>query len=100
MSDPMQNAQNTAPDSNAAPQDFTSTDAESTASDNAELALEARITELEKKLAEAQAKTQENYDTFLRAKAETDNIRRRSAEEVLKAQKFGVEKMAEALLAV
>lgn len=51
-------------------------------------------------LAETQAKAQENYDLFLRAKAETDTIRRRAAEDVLKAQKFGVEKMADALLAV
>ncbi len=43
---------------------------------------------------------QENYDLFLRAKAETDTIRRRAAEDVLKAQKFGVEKIADALLAV
>ena len=36
----------------------------------------------------------------MRTKAEMENIRRRSAEDVLKAQKFGVEKIAEALLAV
>ncbi len=58
------------------------------------------IAELEQLLAQANSKAQENYDQFVRAKAETDNIRRRSAEDVLKAQKFGVEKIAESLLAV
>jgi molecular chaperone GrpE len=55
---------------------------------------------LEAKLAEAVALAEKHKDEWLRAKAETDNIRRRSAEDVLKAQKFGVEKMADSLLAV
>jgi molecular chaperone GrpE len=55
---------------------------------------------LEAKLAEAIALAEKHKDEWLRAKAETDNIRRRSAEDVLKAQKFGVEKMADSLLAV
>ena len=61
---------------------------------------EQRIAELELALTDSQAKVQENYDQYLRAKAEMENIRRRSAEDVLKAQKFGVEKIADALLAV
>ena len=61
---------------------------------------EAYISELEAALAAAQTKAQEQYDAFLRAKAETDNTRRRAAEDVTKAHKFGVEKFAEALLAV
>ncbi len=61
---------------------------------------EARMSELEAALADAQTKAQEHYDAFLRAKAETDNTRRRAAEDVTKAHKFGVEKFAEALLAV
>jgi len=59
-----------------------------------------QASELEAKLAEALATGEKHRDEWLRAKAETENIRRRSAEDVLKAQKFGVEKMAEALLAV
>jgi molecular chaperone GrpE len=55
---------------------------------------------LETKLADAIALAEKHKDEWLRAKAETDNIRRRSAEDVLKAQKFGVEKMADSLLAV
>jgi molecular chaperone GrpE len=61
---------------------------------------ENRQEAIETLLASANAKAAENYDNFLRAKAEMENIRRRSAEDVLKANKFGVEKMAEALLAV
>jgi len=61
---------------------------------------EQHIVSLEKALADAEAKAAENFDQFVRAKAEMENIRRRSAEDVLKAQKFGVEKMADALLAV
>ncbi|MBL8513591.1 MAG: nucleotide exchange factor GrpE [Betaproteobacteria bacterium] len=61
---------------------------------------ENRQEAIETLLASANAKAAENYDNFLRAKAEMENIRRRSAEEVLKANKFGVEKIAEALLAV
>ncbi len=52
------------------------------------------------KLTEALEISAKYRDDWLRAKAETDNIRRRAAEDVLKAQKFGVDKMADALLAV
>jgi molecular chaperone GrpE len=58
------------------------------------------VADLEKLLAEAQAKVAEHHDAFLRAKAETDNVRRRATEDVQKAHKFGVERMAEALVAV
>jgi len=58
------------------------------------------LTDLEARLAEAVALAEKHKDEWLRAKAETDNIRRRAAEDVLKAQKFGVEKIADSLLAV
>lgn len=58
------------------------------------------VADLEKLLAEAQTKVAEHHDAFMRAKAETENIRRRAAEDVQKAHKFGVERMAEALVAV
>ena len=48
--------------------------------------------------AEAAARTHE--DAWLRAKAETENVRRRAAEESDKARKFAVEKFAGDLLAV
>jgi molecular chaperone GrpE len=58
------------------------------------------IADLNIKLAAAEAATAAAKDDWLRAKAETENIRRRAAEDVLKAQKYGVEKIADALLAV
>ncbi|MBQ0959515.1 nucleotide exchange factor GrpE [Ideonella sp. 4Y11] len=55
---------------------------------------------LETQLAELQAKHTEMADAYLRAKAEVENIRRRSDEEVSKARKFAVESFAEAMLPV
>jgi len=54
----------------------------------------------ETKLAELEAKLAEMSDAFLRAKAETENIRRRSEEEMSKARKFAIESFAENLLPV
>ena len=55
---------------------------------------------LSAQLAELQTKYTEMSDAYLRAKAETENIRRRSEEEVSKARKFAVEAFAESLLPV
>ncbi|MDE2453212.1 MAG: nucleotide exchange factor GrpE [Burkholderiales bacterium] len=52
------------------------------------------------RLAELEAKHAEVSDAYLRAKAETENIRRRSEEEVSKARKFAIESFAESLLPV
>jgi molecular chaperone GrpE len=51
-------------------------------------------------LAAAETKAAEYYDALLRAKAETDNARRRAQEDVSKAHKFGIENFAESLLPV
>jgi molecular chaperone GrpE len=51
-------------------------------------------------LAEAQAKIAELQDAFIRAKAETENVRRRAQEDVTKAHKFAIENFAEHLLPV
>lgn len=51
-------------------------------------------------LAEAQAKAAEHYDMYVRAVAELENTRRRCADDVVKAQKFGIEKFAQNLLPV
>jgi molecular chaperone GrpE len=51
-------------------------------------------------LAEAQAKISELQEDFLRAKAETENVRRRAQEDVAKAHKFAIESFAEHLLPV
>jgi len=58
---------------------------------------DARIAELEAKLAEAQ---QRERDSLLRAKAEVENIRRRTELDIEKAHKFGLEKFANSLLPV
>ena len=55
---------------------------------------------LEARLAAAEAKATEMNDAFLRSRAEVENIRRRSEEEMSKARKFAVEAFAEALLPV
>jgi molecular chaperone GrpE len=61
---------------------------------------DARIAELEKTLADSTAESERLREDFLRAKAETENVRRRAAEDVSKAHRFGVESFAGALLAV
>ena len=48
----------------------------------------------------AELKTEEHHDAWLRAKAETDNVRRRAQEDIAKASKFAVERFARELLAV
>ena len=53
---------------------------------------------LKAELAASQAKASENYDSYLRAVADAENIRRRSMEDVAKAHKFAVESFAESLL--
>ena len=51
-------------------------------------------------LADLQSRLADMSDSFLRAKAEAENIRRRSEEELSKARKFAVEAFAEGLLPV
>jgi molecular chaperone GrpE len=47
-----------------------------------------------------EARLAEMSDAYLRAKAETENVRRRSEEEIAKARKFAVEGFADSLLPV
>ena len=54
----------------------------------------------EEKIAALEVQIQEHQDQFLRAKAEVENARRRSMEEVAKAHKFAIEGFAENLLPV
>jgi molecular chaperone GrpE len=55
---------------------------------------------LEEQLRTAELKAEEHHDAWLRAKAETENVRRRGIEDADKARKFAVEKFAGELLAV
>ena len=54
----------------------------------------------EQKLAEAEARLAELQDSFLRAKAESENMRRRAQEDIAKAHKFAIESFAEAMVPV
>jgi molecular chaperone GrpE len=56
--------------------------------------------ELEAQLAAATAEAQKLRDEWLRARAETENVRRRSQEDVAKAHRYGLEGFAGALLSV
>lgn len=54
----------------------------------------------EELLKAAELKAEEHHDAWLRAKAETENVRRRAQDDVTKAHKFAAEKFAGELLAV
>jgi len=55
---------------------------------------------LEAQLEKAQAKASENWENYLRAKAEMDNLRRRSTKDIENAHKYGTEKFVTELLPV
>lgn len=55
---------------------------------------------LEEALRQAELKAEEHHDAWLRAKAETENVRRRAQEDIVKAGKFAAEKFASAMLPV
>lgn len=59
-----------------------------------------RVQELERELAEARQKGEENWNQFLRARAELENSRRRAERDVEQAHKFALEKFAGELLGV
>jgi molecular chaperone GrpE len=61
---------------------------------------EAPAASPEQQLAELEARHAEMADAYLRAKADAENIRRRSEEEMAKARKYAVESFAESLLPV
>jgi molecular chaperone GrpE len=54
----------------------------------------------EELLQQAEAKAREHHDAWLRAKAETENIRKRAVTDVANAHKYAVEGFATELLAV
>ncbi|HET7732030.1 MAG TPA: nucleotide exchange factor GrpE [Usitatibacter sp.] len=68
--------------------------------DSPETGSDPRYAELEAQLAEARAEAERTREDWLRAKAETDNVRRRAQEDVAKAHRFGQENFANALLPV
>jgi molecular chaperone GrpE len=58
------------------------------------------LTAAQAELATLKAKNTELSDSYLRAKAEAENARRRADDEITKARKFAVESFAESLLPV
>lgn len=63
-------------------------------------ATEATTPSLEEQLRLAEQKAQEHLESWLRAKAETENLRKRAQADIASAHKYGVENLAEALLPV
>ena len=55
---------------------------------------------IEEQLRQAELQSAEHHDAWLRAKAETENMRRRAQEDIAKAAKFAIEKFANELLVV
>ncbi len=55
---------------------------------------------LEELLRQAELKAQEHHDAWLRAKAETENIRKRAQTDVASAHKYAIENFSSALIAV
>ncbi len=73
---------------------------EAASAENPEAAPVDTLPSLEEQLRQAELKSAEHYDAWLRAKAETENVRRRAAEDIQKASKFAIEKFATELLPV
>lgn len=67
---------------------------------NGDAANAATVVDGESDLQQALTRAEQNYDQFLRAKAEGENIRRRAQEDVAKAYKFANESFAASLLPV
>jgi molecular chaperone GrpE len=61
---------------------------------------EVSLAELQKQLAEARQKAQDNWDKAVRAQAEMENIKRRTQKDLENAHKFALEKFARELLHV
>ncbi len=61
---------------------------------------EAKIAQLEAALLSSEAKVKDQQDSVLRAKAEVENMRRRSEQEIDKARKYALGRFAEELLPV
>lgn len=66
--------------------------------DNKEL--KAEVLQLQEQLAQTKKDAAKDHDAMLRALAEADNVRKRSAQDVERAHKFALEKFVRALLPV
>lgn len=73
-------------------------DAPAEATSGLAAAVEDPAPSLEELLRAAEAKAQEHQDAWLRAKAETENVRKRAQTDIASAHKYSVESFAGALL--
>ena len=80
--------------------DQPSTGDAATESVNGVAAAGANAPSLEEQLRQAEQKAQEHLDGWLRAKAETENLRKRAQADIAGAHKYAVENLAAALLPV
>ncbi len=60
----------------------------------------SELESLQQQLEEAQQKASENWETALRAQAETDNVRKRAVKDVESAHKYSMEKLVNEFLPV
>jgi molecular chaperone GrpE len=70
------------------------------ASDSPDSAADASPETLEQALAQAQSKAEEHWNSYLRAVAETENVRKRAQRDVEAASRYAVERFAADLLEV
>ena len=98
----MENTQDNSAGQNLTPTDDTAaqTDRQVNAPDANAVPEAAGVNEAEALLAEARARVTSLQEEFLRAKAETEKVRRRAREDVQKAHKFAIENIAQSLLPV
>lgn len=71
----------------------------SVAADQQEAAVD-ELTQLREQLIAAQQKADQNWDLALRTKAEMENLKRRTEQDIDKTRKFALEKIAQELLAI
>jgi molecular chaperone GrpE len=74
--------------------------ADPAAGDDARAVEEMSAEELAEALAAAEARAEENWDRYVRAAAEIDNVRKRTAREVENARRYALENFGKDLLAV
>ncbi|MEK7362092.1 MAG: nucleotide exchange factor GrpE [Pseudomonadota bacterium] len=75
-------------------------DPNATATDGATGANAETAPSLEEQLRRAEQQAQENLESWLRAKAETENLRKRAQADIANAHKYAVDNLAESLLPV
>ncbi len=80
--------------------DVVGTDADIDWNDDEQDAEASKVAQLEAALLLSEAKVKEQQDSVLRAKAEVENMRRRTEQEVDKARKYALNKFSEELLPV